>query len=67
VAADALVYEAGAFEIANPHYTLDLPAAVASVRKLQGLVADTVVCYHGGVVESGIAEKMERLLSKYAG
>jgi glyoxylase-like metal-dependent hydrolase (beta-lactamase superfamily II) len=66
VAADALVYEGDEFEIANPQYTLDLPAAVASVRKLQGLALDTVVCYHGGVVEGDIAGKLERLLSKYA-
>jgi glyoxylase-like metal-dependent hydrolase (beta-lactamase superfamily II) len=66
IAADALVYEAGEFDIANPQFTLDLPAAVASVRKLQGLAADAVVCYHGGVVEGDIAEKLERLRSKYA-
>ncbi len=66
VAADALVYEAGEFEIANPQYTLDLPAAVASVRKLQGLDANTVVCYHGGVAEGDIAAKLQRLHAKYA-
>jgi glyoxylase-like metal-dependent hydrolase (beta-lactamase superfamily II) len=67
VAADALVYEAGAFDIANPQYTLDLPAAVASVRKLRDLALDTVVCYHGGVAEGDIAGKLERLLATYGG
>jgi glyoxylase-like metal-dependent hydrolase (beta-lactamase superfamily II) len=67
VAADALVYEAGAFEIANPQFTLDLPVAVASVRKLRELALDTVVCYHGGEAEGDIAGKLERLLAKYGG
>ncbi len=67
VAADALVYEAGAFQIANPQYALDLPTAVASVRKLGGLALDTVVCYHGGVAGGDITGKLERLLAKYGG
>jgi glyoxylase-like metal-dependent hydrolase (beta-lactamase superfamily II) len=67
VAADALVYEADAFEIANPQFTLDLPAAVASVRKLRSLAPDTVVCYHGGVAEGDIGGKLERLLAQYGG
>lgn len=65
VAADALVYEQEAFDIANPQYTLDLPAAIESVRKLQQLDIDTVVCYHGGVVRGGIAESLRQLLARY--
>lgn len=65
VAADALVYERGAFDIANPHYALDLPAAIASVMQLQDLDIDTVICYHGGVVCEGIYKGLRQLLARY--
>ena len=65
VAADALVYEEGAFDIANPSYTLDLPTAIDSVRKLQQLHIETVVCYHGGVVRENIREGLHQLLARY--
>ncbi|HEY1114764.1 MAG TPA: MBL fold metallo-hydrolase [Chitinophagaceae bacterium] len=65
VAADALVYEHGRLEIANPQYTLDLPAALDSIKKLQQLDIDTVVCYHGGVVRGGVQEALEDLAARY--
>jgi glyoxylase-like metal-dependent hydrolase (beta-lactamase superfamily II) len=66
IAADALVYENGEFDIANPHFTLDLPEAVASVRKLQVLDIETIVCYHGGTVDKDIPGKLSRLIAKYS-
>ncbi|QHT66459.1 MBL fold metallo-hydrolase [Rhodocytophaga rosea] len=66
IAADALVYENGEFEIANPHFTLDLAEAVASIKKLQALDIDTIICYHGGTVEKDIQAKLSRLISTYA-
>jgi glyoxylase-like metal-dependent hydrolase (beta-lactamase superfamily II) len=65
VAADALVYDGGAFDIANPQYALDLPAAIASVEKLQQLPIETVVCFHGGVVREGVREGLLRLVARY--
>jgi glyoxylase-like metal-dependent hydrolase (beta-lactamase superfamily II) len=65
VAADAVVYENGELEIANPHFTLDLPGAVASVEKLQQLETETLVCYHGGVVTGDIRAELGRLVRKY--
>lgn len=67
VAADAVVYEHGAFDIANPQYTLDLPAAISSVEKLQHLEPHTVVCFHGGVVREGVCEGLHGLLDRYRG
>jgi glyoxylase-like metal-dependent hydrolase (beta-lactamase superfamily II) len=65
VAADAVVYENGELEIANPHFTLDLPGAVASVAKLRQLETDTLVCYHGGVVMGNVGAKLDKLIRKY--
>jgi len=66
IAADAVVYEKGELEIANPHFTLDLPEAVRSVSKLQAFDMATLVCYHGGVVEANIQQGLHNLALKYA-
>lgn len=66
IAADAVVVEQGELELANPAFTLDLEQALASVRKLQQLEVDRLICYHGGLVEKAIPEKLKRLVEKYA-
>ena len=66
IAADAVVYENDELEIANPHFTLDLPAAVRSVEKLQQVAIRKLICYHGGIVEQNIQQKLQTLLHKYA-
>jgi glyoxylase-like metal-dependent hydrolase (beta-lactamase superfamily II) len=65
IAADAVVYEEGELEIANPAFTLDLQEAIESVKKLQQLEIDTIVCYHGGIVTEQIQQKLENLLARY--
>ena len=49
VTGDAAVLEAGAPAVANPHFTLDLPQAEASLQKLLALDAYCWLCYHGGL------------------
>jgi glyoxylase-like metal-dependent hydrolase (beta-lactamase superfamily II) len=66
IAADALVYQDGKLDIANPSFTIDLPQAVASVEKLQQLDIDTIVCYHGGIVDADIQVQLKQLLDKYS-
>lgn len=66
VSADALVYENGELDIANPGFTLDLPAAIASIKKIQALQPAAIVCYHGGLVNTGVTEKLDRLVAKYS-
>ncbi|WP_224995580.1 MBL fold metallo-hydrolase [Cesiribacter sp. SM1] len=66
VAADALVVEGGELEIANPHFTLDLPQALASVKKLQQLEVEKIICYHGGVFEGDIHGSLNKLLARYS-
>lgn len=65
IACDAFVVENGEFEIANPHFTLDLDQAVASVQKLQQLPIARVLCYHGGLVSHDISQKLSRLVARY--
>ena len=66
VAADAVVYENGELNIANPAFTLDLPAAVESVKKLRQMEINKLVCYHGGVVETNIAQGLDNLVAKFS-
>jgi glyoxylase-like metal-dependent hydrolase (beta-lactamase superfamily II) len=66
IAADAVVYEHGALDIANPHYTLNLPEAVASVNKIRHFAIDTMICYHGGVVKGDIGQQLNDLIRRYA-
>jgi glyoxylase-like metal-dependent hydrolase (beta-lactamase superfamily II) len=65
VAADALVYENGSLEIANPQFTLDLPEAVRTVEKLRKMDIETLICYHGGVLKGGVTQQLSQLASRY--
>lgn len=65
IAADAVVLEHGEPEIANPQFTLDMPAAVESVRKLSKLAVDRMICYHGGLTEGNIPERLGFLAETY--
>ncbi|HEX5668334.1 MAG TPA: hypothetical protein VFX73_05985, partial [Chitinophagaceae bacterium] len=67
IASDAIVFENGQLDIANPGYCLDLPAALESVRKIAGLNTASINCYHGGPVFEGVAEKIDDLLRRYGG
>ena len=66
VASDAIVYEDGELEIANPDYTLDLNAAIDSVKKLRQLDIKKIICYHGGVVEENPGQLLDNLILKYS-
>jgi len=65
IAADAVVVENGVLEIGNPQFTLDIQQAIASVKKLEALDIEKMVCYHGGVVEKGIKRQLRKLVEKY--
>ena len=65
IANDAIVIEEGNFEIANPAFTLDLKQAIQSVEKIKALAMEKMICYHGGVVENNISEKLDDLINKY--
>lgn len=66
VASDAVVYEDGELEIANPEFTLDLNAAIDSVKKLRQFDIKKIICYHGGVVEDNPGQQLDNLILKYS-
>lgn len=61
IAGDALVYRNGGLEIANPEYTLDAGAALNSVRRIQNLRPDTILCYHGGKYTDDLANVLQKM------
>ncbi|MEQ9375214.1 MAG: MBL fold metallo-hydrolase [Imperialibacter sp.] len=65
IAADAVVVENGELEIANPQFTLDMSAALASVGKLESLVIDKLVCYHGGLLDKDVNAELLKLTKRY--
>ena len=65
IANDALIIEEGGFNIANPQFTLDIEAAVESVKKIKDLEAEKIICYHGGIMDGDVQAKLNDLLSKY--
>jgi glyoxylase-like metal-dependent hydrolase (beta-lactamase superfamily II) len=62
VAGDALTAEGGHLNGPNPPLTLDVRAAVRSVRRLADLEIDTIVCYHGGVVGEDANGQLRRVV-----
>ena len=66
IANDALVIEEGQLNIANPQFTLDLPQAVLSVRKIKALQPKKIICYHGGVFEANIEEALLKVIQQFA-
>jgi glyoxylase-like metal-dependent hydrolase (beta-lactamase superfamily II) len=65
IANDAIVIEEEELNIANPQFTLDLPAAVHSVEKIRDLKPLKLICYHGGVLTVDLENKLNNLLAKY--
>ena len=65
IASDALVIDADNFDLANPQFTLDPRQAIKSVQRIREVRAERIVCYHGGIVEESIHERLTRLINKY--
>ncbi|MFN7119781.1 MAG: MBL fold metallo-hydrolase [Saprospiraceae bacterium] len=65
IAADAVVFENGILDIANPDFCMDLPQAIASVQSLQMLDIERILCYHGGMVEHEIPQLLQALVQRY--
>src|SRR5215210_5712511 len=62
VAGDALTADGGHLNGPNPPLTLDVRAALRSVRRLADLEIDTIVCYHGGVVGEDANGQLRRVV-----
>lgn len=65
IANDAIVIENDELNIANPQFTLDLPEAVKSVKKIRDLKPRKLICYHGGLLLDNLENKLNKLLAKY--
>ncbi|RIH66668.1 MBL fold metallo-hydrolase [Mariniphaga sediminis] len=65
IAGDSLVIENEEFNIANPSFTLDIKSAIKSVEKIKGLNPHTIICYHGGIMDRDINNKLTELIDKY--
>lgn len=64
IAGDALTAQAGRLGAPNPQYTLDMPSALGSVRRLLDYDLARIVCYHGGVVEGDIRRALQSALGE---
>jgi glyoxylase-like metal-dependent hydrolase (beta-lactamase superfamily II) len=62
VAGDALTAEEGHLNGPNPPLTLDVGEAARSVRRLAELDVETIVCYHGGVVDEDADGQLHRVV-----
>ncbi|PKK88543.1 MAG: MBL fold metallo-hydrolase [Candidatus Wallbacteria bacterium HGW-Wallbacteria-1] len=58
---DALALEKGVLCLPNPQYTLDTKMSLESVKKLLVLPIDSIVCYHGGVLDHDIQASLKAL------
>lgn len=65
IVGDAMVFENDELEIANPDFTLNLQAAIESVKKLTDFEIDELHCYHGGVLTGSVNEKIAGLVDRY--
>ncbi|WP_442600805.1 MBL fold metallo-hydrolase [Paenibacillus sp. KN14-4R] len=61
IAGDALFVENG--ELIGPPraFTLDMEAAIKSVQKLTEYDIETVICYHGGVYQNNVNERIAEI------
>jgi len=65
IANDAVIIEGDELDIANPAFTLDLCQAVKSVEKIRDLNPEKLICYHGGIMQENLHEKLNTLVLKY--
>lgn len=65
IGGDSVVIENGAFDIANPSFTLDMNQAIKSVEKIINLAPRKIICYHGGIMNENVSENLKILIDKY--
>jgi glyoxylase-like metal-dependent hydrolase (beta-lactamase superfamily II) len=62
IAGDALTADGGTLHGPNPSMTLDLTTAAQSLSRLADLELNTIVCYHGGVVDEDAKGQLRRVV-----
>jgi len=66
IAGDALTSSEGQLHGPNAGATPDMPTASRSVQKLAELDVQTIVCYHGGVVQDNAGGQLRRVAQELA-
>lgn len=66
LAGDALTASDGRLQGPNPQATQDMVLAAQSVQKLAKLEVQTIVCYHGGIVQDDAAGQLRRVARELA-
>lgn len=61
IAGDATISADGRMLGPNPQYTLDMKGAVQSLGKFSAYDIEKVICYHGGICEDNVKERLEEL------
>src|SRR5215211_5788121 len=64
IAGDALTAEGGRLNGPNPSATPDVGEAARSVSRLAELDVETIVCYHGGVVDEDANGQLRRVVQE---
>ncbi|MBS5956427.1 MAG: MBL fold metallo-hydrolase [Clostridiales bacterium] len=65
ITGDALVIVNGKLYMALPQYALNMEEAKDSVRKLKGYDIETIICYHGGVCDTGVKNRLNEIIAKF--
>lgn len=63
VAGDALVFDNGRLNLANPQFTLDWTEAMNSVRRIRELAPRRIICFHGGEASGDLMQQLDQLLA----
>jgi glyoxylase-like metal-dependent hydrolase (beta-lactamase superfamily II) len=66
IAGDALTSSEGRLHGPNEGATPDMPTASHSVQKLAALDVQTIICYHGGVVQDDAGGQLRRVAQELA-
>jgi len=64
ITGDAMVSESGKLEGPMEMATPDMPTAKESVKKLANLDVETIVCYHGGIVDEDPNTQLQRVAAE---
>ncbi|PEJ59007.1 MBL fold metallo-hydrolase [Bacillus sp. AFS002410] len=62
IAGDALMIENGQLNPSNPQYTFDIDQSIKSVEGLVDLDIEKIICYHGGLFEGNIKERLGEII-----
>ncbi|SFC34225.1 MBL fold metallo-hydrolase [Bacillus sp. UNCCL81] len=62
VAGDALIIENDQLNPSNPQYTYDIEQSIKSLEALLSFDIEKVICYHGGLFEGNIKERLSEII-----